>query len=102
MAARKTMWTPEIVRQRIRTSQLIRRLQKQALGKLELTDGQQRAIAILLRKTLPDLTAVAHTGSLELTKPEELTDTELANIAIGSRTGTAQEKGSEEEPGELH
>ena len=102
MAARNRTWTPEIVRQRIKTSMLINRLQQQALGELELEPGQQRAIEILLRKTLPDLLGVAHSGALELTKPEELTDVALANIASGRRSRAIEAPGSEEEPGELH
>ncbi len=102
MAARNRTWTPEVVRQKIRTSMLINRLQKQALGKTDIPAGQQRAIEILLRKTLPDLLGVAHSGSLELTKPEELTDIALANIATGSRYRVIEAPSSEEVPSELH
>jgi hypothetical protein len=102
MAARNRTWTPEIVRQRIRTSMLIRRLQKQALGKLVLTDGEQRAIAILLRKTLPDLTAVDLSGSVEMTKPDEISDSILAHIASTGSDRVTEEASSQEEPSELH
>ena len=56
--------SPE-VRQRIQTSILINRLQDNALGKLdpELTMGQIRSIEVLLKKTLPDLTAIRLTGA---------------------------------------
>ncbi len=50
------------VRAKIQTSQLINRLQGDALGKLDLTDGQRASINILLRKSLPDLSAVELTG----------------------------------------
>jgi len=102
MAARNRTWTPEIVRQRIKTSMLINRLQQQALGQLELEPGQQRAIEILLRKTLPDLLGVAHSGSVELTKPEDLSDTDLANIASGSRARAIEAPSSQEEPDSVH
>ena len=32
MARRKTLWTPDVVRERIRTTQLLKRLQDYALG----------------------------------------------------------------------
>jgi hypothetical protein len=70
MAARKRNWTPEKVRERIRTTMLVKRLQKYALGEkeqgadVELSQGQLKAIEILLRKRLPDLSAVEHTGEI--------------------------------------
>ena len=61
MAVRKQLWHPEIVRQRIKVSQLLNRLQDQALNGTVLADGQQKAIEILLKKSLPDLQSVEHT-----------------------------------------
>lgn len=89
MAARNTLWTPEIVRQRIRTSQITRRLTDHVLGNVEMTASQVTAALGLLRKSLPDLSAVAHTGSV-ITKPNELSDAELADIATGGRAGVTQ------------
>lgn len=54
-------WTPEVVRQRIKVALLMRRLQDQALNGTILAEGQQKAIEILLRKSLPDLAAIEHT-----------------------------------------
>jgi hypothetical protein len=102
MAARLNKWTPDIVRQRIKTSHIVRVLQEHLFNGLELSQTQLRAAEVLLRKTLPDQSAVAHTGSLELTKPEELTDIDLANIATGSRNRVIEASSSEEEPSELH
>src|SRR5215471_7072239 len=50
---------PDDVWEKIRTSQLVNRLNKHALGLLkpELTTSQVRAIEILLRKSIPDLAA---------------------------------------------
>jgi len=62
MAARNRTWTPEVVRQKIRTSMLINRLQNHVLGRLEMTKTQIQAAAILLRKTLPDMVASADTA----------------------------------------
>ena len=102
MAARKTNWTPEIVRQRIKTGVLTKRLEDHALGVLELSQTQIRAAEILLRKTVPDLLGVAHSGSVELTKPEELSDVALANIATGSSNRVIEAQDGQEEPSELH
>jgi hypothetical protein len=59
MAKRKMLFHPDYVREKIRASQLINRLQNHALGLLkpELTTSQVRSIEILLRKCVPDLAA---------------------------------------------
>jgi hypothetical protein len=46
------------VRTKIQTSQLINRLQDHALGKIVLEPTQIKAIEVLIRKTLPDLSQV--------------------------------------------
>lgn len=50
------------VRARIQTSQLLNRLQDYIDGKVRLDQGRIRAIEILLRKALPDLSSVEQTG----------------------------------------
>lgn len=50
------------VRRKIQTSQLLNRLSGCALGEIELTQQQLKAIEILLRKSLPDLSAVTISG----------------------------------------
>ena len=59
MAARIRKKHQEETRARIQTSQLINRLQNHALGTEvdELKQSQLRAIEILLKKSLPDLTS---------------------------------------------
>jgi hypothetical protein len=57
MAKRKMLFHPDYVREKIRASQLINRLQKCAFGEISLTRTQLRAIEILLRKSIPDLAA---------------------------------------------
>ena len=54
---RKMLFHPDWVREKIRASQLINRLQKCAFGEISLTRTQLRAIEILLRKSVPDLAA---------------------------------------------
>jgi hypothetical protein len=53
------------VRAKIQTSQLINRLTDHALGSIELSQTQVRAIEILIKKTLPDLQAIAHSADDE-------------------------------------
>lgn len=67
MAARKQLFHPDEVRQKIQTSQLINRLKSHAFGDVELSPTQVKAIEILLRKTMPDLSAIDATLSGEVT-----------------------------------
>lgn len=95
-------WTPDKVRQRIQTGVLVKRLTDHALGLLELTKTQVAAIQILLRKSLPDLTAIEHSGNLHVRRAEEHTDDELADIAAGSGAGTARPAQCKPQPDEVH
>lgn len=52
----------EETRAKIKTSQLINRLQGYVLGKHELEPGQVTAALGLIKKTLPDLTATELSG----------------------------------------
>jgi hypothetical protein len=56
---RVTPFNPEIVREKIRAIKLVQRLQAHIFDGLTLSMSQVRAIEILLRKVVPDLTAVA-------------------------------------------
>jgi len=63
MAARLNLRQQDQTRSAIQTSQLVNRLQDYALGKVaEIEAGRLKAIEILLRKTLPDLSAVTLSG----------------------------------------
>lgn len=64
MAARLNKLHSAEVRAKIQASQLINVLQDHALtGQGELSPTRLKAIEILLRKSIPDLTAVALTGA---------------------------------------
>jgi hypothetical protein len=63
MAARKTRFDPQYIRDKIQTTQLVKRLEDNANGKISLEAGQIRSIEILLDRTLPKLASVAHTGA---------------------------------------
>lgn len=57
MAARKSLTHDATARQNIQTSQLLNRLNSHANGMVEMTPTQVKAAEILLRKSLPDLSA---------------------------------------------
>jgi hypothetical protein len=59
----------ELTRQRIRTTVLLNRLQKFALGELKrpMEPSQVAAALGLLAKTLPDLKAIEYSGEVEHT-----------------------------------
>jgi len=64
MAARINKRHQDAVRERIETSQLINVLQAHALnGDGEFPPTRMKAIEILLRKSLPDLSSVEMTGA---------------------------------------
>lgn len=70
MAARLNRAHQDDVRLKIKTSQLVNRLQAYALAEIdpvteepvEIDQGRLRAIEVLLKKSLPDLTSTALTG----------------------------------------
>ncbi len=86
---RKRNWTVDRVRERIRTGVIVRRLQDHVLGHLDLTQTQLRAAEILLKKTVPDLSAVEYTNTAAARPAEDMSDAEL--IAILQQR--AQQKG---------
>jgi hypothetical protein len=99
--ARKRIWTPDIVRQRIQTSMIANRLTDHVLGKCEMSATQVSAALGLLRKTLPDMSAVAHSGSIDM-QPQEMTDSALIDIASRGSIRASKETSSQEELSELH
>jgi len=52
----------DAVRARIRAGGIVKRLEDHVLGKVEMSASQVSAALGLLRKTVPDLSAVEHTG----------------------------------------
>lgn len=63
MAARLNRRHQDFVRDKIQATQLIKRLTNHALGELELTQTQIRAIEILLNKSVPNLSSVELSGN---------------------------------------
>jgi hypothetical protein len=95
-------WTPDKVRERIQTTQITKRLQAHVMGEVEMTTTQITAALGLLRKTLPDLTAVSHSGTIEHTRAEDLSDAVLADIAVRGSNRAVEAPVSEEIPDEFH
>jgi hypothetical protein len=100
VAARKRTWTPEIVRQRIKTSMLVYRLQKQAFDKVEISDKALKAIDILLKKVLPDQSRIEVKDSPQQ-HVADLSTEELAR-RIEALEGAARQTPGVEQPAELH
>jgi hypothetical protein len=94
MAARtRKLRCDEETRARIKTSQIVNRLTDHVLGKIQMTSSQVSAALGLLKKTLPDLAAVEHTGANGgVIQVESLSELELARriafaLAQGARFG---------------
>lgn len=111
MAARKRkVQHDDATREKIRTSQLLNRLHAYALSEkdpqtqkaVKLETGQVRAIEILLRKSMPDLSQVEGTLEHNVRSVEEMSDTELAAVASGSSYRAATPSRREEESDQLH
>ena len=66
MAKRKQLFHPDEVKKKIQASQLINRLQKNALSENEImTPGQIQSANSLLDRVIPKLKAVEHSGEVE-------------------------------------
>lgn len=61
-------------RAKIKTSQIINRLEKLVNGEIEMNAQQVTAAGILLKKTLPDLSAVTMDGKITLTHEDALNE----------------------------
>lgn len=80
-------------RLKIQTSQLLNRLSSHVFGKIELSATQVRSAEILLRKTIPDLASVEHSGQIDTRRASEVADDQLAHIATGGSAGAAETTG---------
>ncbi|MFY9837107.1 MAG: hypothetical protein WAK55_11675 [Xanthobacteraceae bacterium] len=106
MSARSTM------RAKIRADKIISRL----MGHIESTRRDEKGNPVgtmdssavtaalgLLRKILPDLTAVEHSGHVATKPASEMTDDELAAIAArGSEAPPGEEAPAKSDPSKLH
>ena len=68
MAARiRKIRHDEETRAKIKATQLLKRLTDHALGLTDMTPSMVRAAEVALRKVLPDLAAVEHSGDVQQT-----------------------------------
>lgn len=86
-------------RVKIQNSNILNSLIEHVEGKREMSATQVQAGLGLLRKVLPDLASVDHTGSVEVRSAAEMTDDEIAAIIAGSRARTAAQT---DDPSQLH
>lgn len=89
-------------RARIATTQLLKRLEDNAFGRIELNTNQIKSIEILLRKTMPDLTHVTGALEVDVKDPLDLNDADLAAIAAGRSAAFAAAADGEAEPDQFH
>lgn len=61
-ATKRNAMLIEEAREKIKTTQLINRLQDHALGEIEMSQTQIRATEVLLKKRVPDLQAITMSG----------------------------------------
>lgn len=115
MAARKKLQHDQRTRERIQTSQLVNRLIQHALAKPELdeitntyvtkdlmTQSQVTAALGLMKKILPDLSAVELTGEIEHRDSREITESDLYDIAANGSARASRPKNGEKEPDSVH
>jgi hypothetical protein len=102
MAIRKTLTHDTKTRERIQTSQIVNRLTDHLDGKVELSATQIRAAEILLRKSLPDLSAVEHSGEIGNKSATEMTRDELLAYISSGSNGAARKDGRSIKPAEVH
>ena len=104
MAARLDPRHDARTRSKIQTSQLVNRLQDHIFGAAEISPTQMKAIEILLRKTLPDLTTVAMTID-DKRDATDWTREELVAFLHNARNGgngTATADRRDREPDSVH
>ena len=89
MAARKDPRHDERTRLKIKTTQLVNRLQGCALGEVEMSTVQLRAAEILLKRTLPELTSIHQTTANGDTKTYEMWAKEIQEIVGDVGNGKA-------------
>jgi hypothetical protein len=94
-ATKRNAMLHEEARQKIRTTQLINRLQDHALGSVEMTATQVQATRILLGKCLPDMTeakVTVHSGDAR-----QMSDAELLDVIAGRSGARASSEASSED-----
>ena len=88
--------------EKIRNAKVLERLLKHFNGELELSATQVNVGLSLIKKYLPDLKAVEHTGEVNHKHAQELTRDELLRIAAAGRAGDPEKGQRRKQPDSLH
>ena len=102
MAARNRKGLSENTRERIQTSMIVNRLTDHILGTVEMNASQVSAALGLIKKTLPDLSAMELKAEVQHSDAKELTNDQLSTIAAAGSTRTAKPKTSKRQPPQIH
>src|SRR5687768_8804304 len=103
MAARNKAWTPSRVRERIRVSMLMRRLNDHVLGKAAMTPSQVQAATYLISQSIgKPAQAIEHSGSIRHQHANEMSEAELEHIAAGGSAGAAISPSSPQDASSVH
>ncbi len=94
MAARNRPGLSEATRKRIQTTMLVKRLEGHVKGEHDLTATQVSAALGLLRKTLPDLAVVEHSGEVSVAS-----DATAALRALNGNTEPVRQGADSPDPG---
>jgi hypothetical protein len=90
MAARHDRIHSERVRERIKTTMLLDRVQGHALGEVEMTPSQLQAAFGLLDRTVPKLSQVQHVGDADADPIQTVTRIELVDLDASTDKAPAE------------
>lgn len=102
MAARKDSRIKTKHRQAIQTTMIIKRLTKHIDGKVDMSSTQVTAALGLLKKALPDLKAMEHSGEIGYRPADELSNDELERRIADLSEGIESEKRGKGEFTQVH
>lgn len=89
-------------RVKIQNSNILNALIEHATGVREMSATQVTAGLGLLKKVLPDMSAVEHSGELSNKNTREMTDAELATVLAGSDRGSEGNDAAPLDPSQLN
>lgn len=102
MAARNRKGLSENTRERIQTSMIVNRLTDHILGTIEMNASQVSAALGLIKKTLPDLSAMELKAEVQHSDAKELTNDQLADIAATGSAGVIKQETSKGQSSKIH
>src|SRR5882724_9174796 len=91
-----------ISKRRIKASKLMDRLHQHGMGEIQMSSTQIRAAEVFIKKVIPDLSAIEHSGEIAHRNVDELSDAELHEIAAGRGADPAEPQSGADEPPPVH